>query len=158
MAKLGNLMLTVSASCKHVLSYDRHFVYYSHQVWHSRTMFLPVVSFSIHHSLDQFDEFKSDFIFIVLSIGTHKRWLQIILKKVLVFHIELRYFPTFCSPVHPVTNVGPLVLVLAVSLIKEAFEDRVSYRHKSSDFAWSKFLPADEIERTACFDVTCLWC
>jgi phospholipid-transporting ATPase len=30
------------------------------------------------------------------------------------------------SPVQPVTNVGPLVLVLAVSLIKEAFEDRVS--------------------------------
>ncbi|KAH9560317.1 hypothetical protein CY35_06G099300 [Sphagnum magellanicum] len=28
------------------------------------------------------------------------------------------------SPVQPVTNVGPLVLVLAVSLIKEAFEDR----------------------------------
>ncbi|KAG6549287.1 hypothetical protein Mapa_009273 [Marchantia paleacea] len=28
------------------------------------------------------------------------------------------------SPVHPVTNVGPLVLVLAVSLMKEAFEDR----------------------------------
>ncbi|KAL2632249.1 hypothetical protein R1flu_016935 [Riccia fluitans] len=31
------------------------------------------------------------------------------------------------SPVHPVTNVGPLVLVLAVSLIKEAFEDRKRY-------------------------------
>ena len=27
------------------------------------------------------------------------------------------------SPVTPITNVVPLVLVLAVSLIKEAFED-----------------------------------
>eukprot|EP00850_Spirogloea_muscicola_P018286 SM000166S02467 [mRNA] locus=s166:161533:170771:+ [translate_table: standard] len=31
------------------------------------------------------------------------------------------------SPVHPITNVGPLVLVLAVSLMKEAFEDRKRY-------------------------------
>lgn len=29
------------------------------------------------------------------------------------------------SPVAPITNVAPLVIVLAVSLIKEAFEDRV---------------------------------
>lgn len=29
-----------------------------------------------------------------------------------------------CSPVNPITNVLPLVLVLAVSLAKEAFEDR----------------------------------
>ncbi|CAM6072063.1 unnamed protein product [Sphagnum tenellum] len=27
------------------------------------------------------------------------------------------------SPVHPVTNVGPLVVVLTVSLMKQAFED-----------------------------------
>ena len=29
-----------------------------------------------------------------------------------------------CSPVNPITNVLPLVLVLSVSLAKEAFEDR----------------------------------
>jgi len=29
-----------------------------------------------------------------------------------------------CSPVSPITNVLPLVLVLSVSLAKEAFEDR----------------------------------
>lgn len=32
---------------------------------------------------------------------------------------------SLCSPVQPITNIVPLVLVLAVSLIKEAFEDRV---------------------------------
>jgi len=31
-----------------------------------------------------------------------------------------------CSPVQPITNIVPLVLVLGVSLIKEAFEDNVS--------------------------------
>lgn len=35
------------------------------------------------------------------------------------------YF-SLCSPVHPITNVVPLSLVLLVSLIKEAFEDWVS--------------------------------
>lgn len=33
---------------------------------------------------------------------------------------------SMCSPVQPVTNIVPLVLVLSVSLIKEAFEDHVS--------------------------------
>ncbi|GAQ83484.1 phospholipid-transporting ATPase 3 [Klebsormidium nitens] len=32
------------------------------------------------------------------------------------------------SPVNPLTNIGPLILVLAVSLTKEAFEDRKRYK------------------------------
>jgi hypothetical protein len=38
----------------------------------------------------------------------------------------VRFFVVHCSPVNPLTNIGPLILVLAVSLMKEAFEDRVS--------------------------------
>ncbi|KAJ7538191.1 hypothetical protein O6H91_11G037600 [Diphasiastrum complanatum] len=33
------------------------------------------------------------------------------------------------SPVHPITNIVPLTLVLSVSLIKEAFEDRKRYQN-----------------------------
>lgn len=35
------------------------------------------------------------------------------------------------SPVHPITNVVPLSLVLLVSLVKEAFEDWVSSEKKA---------------------------
>lgn len=38
----------------------------------------------------------------------------------------LTFFFWLYSPVNPVTNVVPLSLVLLVSLIKEAWEDRVS--------------------------------
>ena len=37
---------------------------------------------------------------------------------------KYNYSQIWCSPVNPITNVLPLVLVLAVSLAKEAFEDR----------------------------------
>jgi len=35
------------------------------------------------------------------------------------------------SPVHPVTNVGPLVMVIGISMLKEAVED--TKRHKKDN-------------------------
>lgn len=62
-------------------------------------------------------------------IFTMFRWSTLLVSSLeycnpFVLHLHLICFLPY-SPVHPVTNVGPLVLVLAVSLLKEAFEDRV---------------------------------
>lgn len=38
------------------------------------------------------------------------------------------FFFSFCSPVSPITNVAPLSMVLFISLVKEAFEDWVSFQ------------------------------
>lgn len=69
----------------------------------------------------------------------HKRFAKVILT--IVLHLHLISFVSR-SPVSPITNVLPLSMVLFVSLVKEAWEDWVSYiRSLASSFQVVIFSP-----------------
>lgn len=61
-------------------------------------------------------------------------YVQCLTKCICGVH-NFKNFPA-CSPVNPITNVLPLVLVLSVSLAKEGFEDR-KRAAKDKEVAWT---------------------
>ena len=73
---------------------------------------------------------QSELVFTVLSVRRFRRTANIYFLVISGLMLIGTYFPTiFNSPLSPFTTLGPLVVVLAITMVKEVLED--AKRHRS---------------------------